>query len=96
MSNQPESQQGPVGGREERGDADGSRKQPPHRTPNADEARLQKNHPSPEDAPVLPANAQGVDKRDADEASPEIDEESMYVGRPEEHKDRPAASPDTP
>lgn len=82
-------EQGPVGSREEVGDAESSRKRPPHVTENAEDAELQENLESPDDVPVVPPLAQGEDKRPTGEVVQGIDEESMYDRRPSESKDRP-------
>lgn len=70
--------------REEVGSSAESRKHPPHLTENAENAELNRNE---EEAPVMPANASGTDKVPTDEQDTPVDDESMYDGRPEEHKD---------
>ncbi len=85
----PAQPKGPVGTRQEVGNAASSRKHPPHVDENAEEAPLQEEHPSPEDVPTLPATAHGEDKVSTDEQKQPINSESMYDNRPEEHKDIP-------
>jgi hypothetical protein len=75
--------------REERGSRAGSRRHPPYVPEHDEDEPLQQEHPSPDDVPVLPANAGGKDKFTPDEQREEIDEESMYDGRPERAKDDP-------
>lgn len=67
-------------GREEQGDAASSQKHPPHETAQDD------------DAPVLPANAQGTDTVPTEEIEQPIREESMYDQRRDEDKDRPPST----
>jgi hypothetical protein len=83
---------GPVGGRKEIGDAESSRRDPPHVDENMEDAPLQEDHPSPNDVAALPATAHGRDEVPADEQDQPIDPESMYDNRPEEDKDRPPSS----
>ena len=66
--------------REEQGDAESSRKHPPHEVGQDD------------DAPVLPANAQGADKVSSEEMDQPIREESMYDQRRDEDKERPPST----
>lgn len=73
------------GAREEKGSAAGSHRDPPHVTPNDEDAPAQ-----PADAPDAPlsaANASGVDKVPTEQLDQPIDEESMYDRRPSENKD---------
>ena len=70
---------------------------PPHVTENAEGAPLQKGRPQGAgEQPVIPPLAQGQDQFTAEESSPEINDESMYEGRPAEDKDRQPSSPKTP
>ena len=75
--------------REEVGNRASSRKHPPHVLENAEDEPIQREMPSPQAAPVLPANASGTDRVSTDEQAQPIDEASMYDRRPEEDKDRP-------
>ncbi|HEX8394144.1 MAG TPA: hypothetical protein VF665_17505 [Longimicrobium sp.] len=79
---------GGPGPRKEIGTAASSQAHPPHVTENDKGAQVQNSSPSPTDVPVLGANAHGQDLVATDEAPAEIREESMYGGRPGEHKDR--------
>jgi hypothetical protein len=60
---------------------------PPHVTRSDAGAEIQRDLPSPDEVPILPANAAGVDKLTPDEQHVDIDPESMYNGRPERSKD---------
>ncbi len=71
----PHPDSGPVGNREEKGDAESSNKHPPHVENTG--------------GPKLPANAHGVDKLTTEEQDQGIDDESMYDKRPSQDKDRP-------
>lgn len=62
---------------------------PPHVTDNADGAPVQKELPSPDAAPILPANAQGDDEFPVEQRTQKIDPASMYDRRPAEDKDTP-------
>ncbi len=77
---------GPVGTRQEVGDAASSQRHPPHVDQNAEEAALQQDHPSPDEVPSLPATAHGEDKLSTEEQDQPIRPESMYDDRVEEHK----------
>jgi hypothetical protein len=83
-----------AGGRRNAGEISGEPEHPPHRTDNAEDAPIQDNHPDGQsgEAPVRPPNAMGRDKLSTEEHSPEISDESMYDGRPEEDKDHPPSS----
>lgn len=61
--------------------------QPPHVTENDEDAEVQDELESPDDVPVLPANASGQDQVSSDDQSRVVDAESMYDRRPEEDKD---------
>jgi hypothetical protein len=76
------------GPRPESGGAAGQHRDRPHVSENAEGAPLQESAPSPDDVPVLPANAHGKDRVAAEEQVPEVDEASMYDRRPGEDKDR--------
>ena len=93
------SQQHPAGGeggsRREVGNAASSREHPPHVTEGADDAPVQDSGGAAE-IPTLPANAAGTDRVSTDEQTVEIDEASMYDGRPEEDKDRAPSERGTP
>ena len=78
---------GPPGPRQERGDAAGSHRDPPHVDVNARDAEVQASSASPRDVPTLPANAHGSDRAEGGEQPRSIDHESAYEGRREEHKD---------
>lgn len=73
------------GPREEQESAPADR---PHVTENDRGAQAQGSTQAPDDVPVLPANAHGRDRVPAEDAVPEIDDESMYGRRPGEDKDR--------
>lgn len=73
-------------GRRDPEEAGKGRPQPPHVTENDQSAALQDEHESPEDVPVLPANAAGEDEVSTDDQPRNIDEESAYDRRPEEDK----------
>jgi hypothetical protein len=60
---------------------------PPHVTENDEDAPVQDEMESPDDVPVLPANAAGTDQVSTDDQPTEIDEESAYDRRPEEDKE---------
>jgi hypothetical protein len=79
---------GGPGPRDEQGDADSSRRHPPHADENARGAPLQASSQSPGEVPALPANASGSDRAEGGEQPHEIDHGSMYDRRPEEDKDR--------
>jgi len=75
--------------RQEVGDSASSSKHPPHVPDHDAGTEVQKEMLSPDDAPVLPANASGRDKFTPEEQQEEIRDTSMYDGRPERDKDRP-------
>ncbi len=83
----PAQPKGPVGTRQEVGDAASSRKHPPHLDENSEDAPVQEDLPSPHDVPTLPATAHGADKQSTEEQEQPINPESMYENRPEEHKE---------
>lgn len=60
--------------------------QPPHLTENDEDAPVQDEVESPDDVPVLPANASGSDQVGTDKQQNEVDDESAYENRPEEDK----------
>ena len=76
------------GKRKERGSAAESGLHPPHVTENDEGAPVQRSMQAPDEVPALPANAQGKDRVEADEAPQRIRSESMYDDRPGEDKDR--------
>jgi hypothetical protein len=78
---------GGPGPREERGTAEGSRLHPPHVDTGVQGKPVQDSSAAPGDVPTLPANAHGHDRAHGGEQPHEIREDSMYEGRPEEHKD---------
>jgi hypothetical protein len=82
----------PEDGREEKGSAESSRRNPPHPTEGAEAGRVQSKERAPGDVPVLPANAQGTDKVSTEEHDQPIDETSMYDGRRDENKDTPPST----
>ena len=71
------------------GDAESSRRDPPHVTANDEAAPVQAAEGA--EAPVLPANAAGRDALSAEEQDFDVDEESAYDRRPTQDKDRPAS-----
>ena len=77
---------GGPGPRKEVGDAESSRRDPPHVTENDRGAPVQESMSSPHDVPSSPANAHGSDEQDPDASR--IDPESAYDHRPGEDKDR--------
>ena len=79
---------GEAGERHEVGDAESSRRDPPHVTDN-DAART--GEVTEDAGPSLPANASGRDEIPADEQDFKVDEESAYDRRPTQDKDRPAS-----
>lgn len=84
-----------AGPREARGSGADSQRHPPHLDVNSDDAPVQASTEAPNDVPVLPANASGQDKQEVTPGEGEIDDESMYSRRPEEHKRyRPEAQAD--
>ena len=86
----PETSVGPDGeGRREVGSAAGSQRHPPHVTPNDEGAPVQQSNESPDEVPVLPANAGGRDIISSEEQRQPIDDESMYDRRPSQDKDQP-------
>jgi hypothetical protein len=58
----------------------------PHLTENDRDAPVQRQTQSPDDVPVLPANASGRDTQSTGQQP--RDDASMYDGRPGEDKDR--------
>ena len=76
------------GPRKEVGTAASSQVHPPHATENDHGAQVQQSTTAPNTVPVSPANAHGKDLVEADKAPKAINDESMYGGRPGEHKDR--------
>jgi hypothetical protein len=75
--------------RQEVGSAAGSQRHPPHTTANDEDAPVQEGMSSPDEVPVLPANASGSDKvTTSDQATP-VREDSMYDDRPARDKNRP-------
>lgn len=88
----PEASTGPHGeGRRQVGTAESSRRDPPHVTPNAEGAPVQRSSEAPDDVAVLPANAAGRDNLTPEEQKETIDDESMYDRRPSQDKDKPPA-----
>jgi hypothetical protein len=85
---QPASPRGPVGTREEVGDAASSRENPPHVSDQEKEAPLQGSRQG-EEIPTMPATAHGTDRVPSEDEPREVDEESAYEGRPTQDKDRP-------
>ncbi len=83
----PTEPKGPVGTRQEVGDAASSRKHPPHVDENMEDAPVQEDLPSPQDVPTLPATAHGDDKISTEEQPQRVNPESAYENRPEEHKE---------
>lgn len=77
------------GARHEVGDAESSRRDPPHVTRNDKAAPLQPAEGA--DAPALPANATGHDAISSEDQDFEVDDESAYDFRPTQDKDRPAS-----
>ncbi len=59
---------------------------PPHVTENDSAGGVQDDHDSPDDVPVLPANASGEDQVSTDDQPTEVREDSAYDQRPEEDK----------
>ncbi|HEV2150114.1 MAG TPA: hypothetical protein VGR37_22140 [Longimicrobiaceae bacterium] len=78
------SQPGP---RKDVGDAESSRRRPPHVTESVEDAPVQ-GRAEAVDIPTLPPNAHGEDKTEMTE-QPAIDPTSMYEHRPGEDKDTP-------
>ena len=76
------------GPRKEIGGAASQQVHPPHVTENDHGAEVQESTQAPNEVPALPANAHGEDLVEADKQVREIDDESMYGGRPGEDKDR--------
>lgn len=76
------------GTRKEMGDAESSRRHPPHVDVNAEDAPVQGSTQAPNDVPTLPANAHGRDQLGEGNGAHPIDPESMYDHRPAEDKDR--------
>ena len=88
MSSDQQSGAGP-GPRQERGDAESSRRHPPHVDESARGAPVQASTQAPDDVPTLPANAHGEDLQASEHHQDRpIDPESMYDRRPGEDKDR--------
>ena len=83
----PEGAKGPTGTRTEVGNSATSQKHPPHIDQNAKGAPLQEEHPRANPVPTSGPLAQGTDKVPANEQMRPINPESMYEGRPAEHKD---------
>lgn len=88
MSQRPDEKPAGPGPRPETGGAGAPHRDRPHVSENAEGAPVQGSAPSPDDVPVLPANAHGKDRVAADEEVPGVDEASMYDNRPGEDKDR--------
>lgn len=61
--------------------------QKPHVTENDEGAPVQGETQSPDEVPVLPANASGTDQVSTDQQPGEVADESAYEGRREEDKD---------
>lgn len=74
------------GPRKEVGDAESSRRDPPHTDVNAKGAPMQADVQAPNDVPTQGATAHGRDK--GGEGPGHIDDESAYERRPGEDKDR--------
>ena len=77
-----------AGPRPESGGRPESGRDAPHVTRNDADAPVQDSTPAPDDVAALPANAHGKDVVDAHREVGEVDDESMYDGRPGEDKDR--------
>lgn len=80
---------GPNETRREVGNRPAAERHTPHVTNNAEDAPVQEELPSPDDAPILPANAPGDDEYPVEQRKQTIDPSSMYDRRPGEDKNTP-------